>query len=88
MPIPDPQGQTGVLRKDAFRHKSMETEVLPSSILTFGLCGTIFTTGIAKLLTQDSQSHTQVLPPYDCEARIECVMEECQAFDAKGAYFG
>ena len=30
--VPDSQGQTGVLLKDAFRHTLMEREVLPSSI--------------------------------------------------------
>jgi hypothetical protein len=40
---------------DAFRHKLMEREVLPSSIFNFGRCGAIFTTGIAELSILASQ---------------------------------
>ena len=60
--VPDLQGQTGVLLNDAFRHKLMEREVLPSSISNFGRCGAIFTTGIAELSILASQSHVRVLP--------------------------
>ena len=71
--VPDLQGQTGVLLKDAFRHKLMEREVLPSSIFNFGRCGAIFTTGIAELLILASQPHARVLPLCDREARTVCV---------------
>ena len=71
--IPDLRGQTGILLKDTFSHKLMEKEVLPSSIFNFGRCGAINTTGIAELSILASQSHAQVLPPCDCEARIVCV---------------
>jgi hypothetical protein len=63
MRIPDPWGHTGFLLKDTFRHKLMETEVLPSLILTFGRCGTIFTTGIAELFDSGfTVAHASVAP--------------------------
>ena len=34
------------------------------------------------------QWHMAVLPPCHCEARIVCVTQECQSFDAKGVDFG
>ena len=44
------------------------------NLLYFRRCGVIFTAGTQRLAILASQSHGEVLPPCDCEARIASMM--------------
>jgi hypothetical protein len=44
------------------------------NLLYFRRCGVIFTAGTQRLTILASQSHGEVLPPCDCEARIASMM--------------
>jgi hypothetical protein len=54
---------------DAMCHDGICTMVR-CHLLYFRRCGVIFTAGTQRLNILASQSHGEVLPPCDCEARI------------------